>query len=367
MVPRTARAAVYEKPNEPFVIREYPLRDVTAHEALVRVLISTICRSDIHSYRGLRPNPCPGILGHEIVGIIQQIGSAVGQDLRGNRLREGDRVTWTEYFWTDDAYFRDVLNMPQKTSGLGKYGHEAADREPHLLGGFAEYCYVVPHTGMLKLPEQISDNEAAPINCGVATVVSVCEASGIELGDVVVVQGLGLLRLYACAMASSRAARLVIGLDSVPSRLDMARRFGASETINVATHSREELVSRVRALTGGQGADVVMELSGNPEAVPVAVDMLRIGGRYALGGLVNPGSIFQLDGNDLVRKWITLRGVHNYHPRHLVQALDFVVSQRHRFPFGDLVDAVFPLEQIDEAFAQAGARDVLRGAIVPWA
>jgi threonine dehydrogenase-like Zn-dependent dehydrogenase len=101
--------------------------------------------------------------------------------------------------------------------------------------------------------------------------------------------------------------------------------------------------------------------------VPAGVGMLRVGGRYTLGGLVNPDSTFQLDGNDLVRNWITLRGVHNYHPRHLVQALDFVMSQRGRFPFADLVDAVFPLARIDDAFCQAADRSVLRAAVVPFA
>ena len=86
---RQARAAIYEKPNAPFVIREYPLRDVTADEVLVRVSMSTICRSDIHSYQGLRPNPCPCILGHEIVGRIEQIGALVSRDLRGAELTEG--------------------------------------------------------------------------------------------------------------------------------------------------------------------------------------------------------------------------------------------------------------------------------------
>jgi threonine dehydrogenase-like Zn-dependent dehydrogenase len=280
-------------------------------------------------------------------------------------LTEGDRVTWTEYFWGGDTYFRDVLNMPQKTAGLGKYGHEPADRDPHLLGGFAEYCYIVPQTGILKVPDEVSDKEAAPINCGVATMMCVCEASSIETGDVVVVQGLGLLGLYACAIASSHGARLVIGLDAVPSRMELAKRFGANETINVAESTDEQLVSRVRELTNGRGADVAIEVSGNPDTVAPGIDMLRIGGRYTLGGLVNPGSTFQLDGNDLVRKWITLRGIHNYHPRHLVQALDFVVSHRKRFPFEDLVSAVFVLDQIDEAFARASERTLLRAAIVP--
>src|SRR3546814_9050309 len=65
---RTAKAAIYTAPNEPFVVKDYPLRPVAAGEVLVRVRMSTICRSDIHSYEGKRPNPCPGILGHEIIG-----------------------------------------------------------------------------------------------------------------------------------------------------------------------------------------------------------------------------------------------------------------------------------------------------------
>ena len=72
---KTGRAAVYDAPNEPFVIRDYPVRDVHADEVLVKVTMSTICRSDIHSYQGHRPNPCPGILGHEIVGVIEQLGA----------------------------------------------------------------------------------------------------------------------------------------------------------------------------------------------------------------------------------------------------------------------------------------------------
>lgn len=364
-MPRFARAAVCERPNAPFVLQEFPLRDVKPEEALVRVTMSTICRSDIHSYHGLRPNPFPGILGHEIVGELAQLGSAIRCDLRGSPLAEGDRVTWTEYFWSDDAYFRDVLGMPQKTTVLGKYGHESSDKDPHFLGGFGQYCYLVPQTGILKLPPEISDREAAPLNCGVATMISVCAASQIEIGDVVVVQGLGLLGLYACAIAQSLGARLVIGLDTMPARLRLASRFGAGEVFNVAETSDAELVVQVRRLTASRGADVVIEACGHPSVVPLGVDMLRIGGRYTLAGLVNPGSTFQLDGNDLIRKWITVRGIHNYHPRHLIQALDFVVAQRARFPFVELVDAVFPLERIDEAFAQAGARTVLRAAITP--
>jgi Aldehyde dehydrogenase family/Alcohol dehydrogenase GroES-like domain len=119
----TAKAAVYEAPNMPFVLKEFPVRPAQRGEVLVRVTMSTICRSDIHSYEGRRPNPCPGILGHEIIGVIEELGAGVDKDMRGDPLEVGDRITWSEYFFDGQCYYRDVLDMPQKCHGVRKYGH----------------------------------------------------------------------------------------------------------------------------------------------------------------------------------------------------------------------------------------------------
>ena len=146
---RTAKAAVYEAPNTPFVLKEFPVRPTKRGEVLVRVTMSTICRSDIHSYEGRRPNPCPGILGHEIIGIIEELGEGIDDDMRGDKLRIGDRITWSEYFFDGQCYYREVLDMPQKCHGVRKYGHDLADEDPHFLGGFAEYCYILPGTWIL--------------------------------------------------------------------------------------------------------------------------------------------------------------------------------------------------------------------------
>jgi alcohol dehydrogenase len=362
---KTARAAVYDEPNSPFVIREFPVRDVNPDEALVRITMSTICRSDIHSYQGHRPNPCPGILGHEIIGVIEQLGAGITHDMRDNPLAIGDRVTWTEFFHHGQSVYRDIHDMPQKSPGLRKYGHDLVGEDPHFLGGFAEYCYILPGTGILKLPDAITDEEATPLNCGAATMISVTEAADIGMGDTVVVQGLGLLGLYGCAIAKARGARLVIGLDSVGQRLAVARKFGADEAIDVSSMDDDALVENVRDLCPPDGADIAMEVCGVASVVPIGIRMLRTGGRYVIGGLVNPGSDFKLDGNEILRKWITLKGIHNYHPRHLVQALDFVMTNRDRFPFADIVEAKFSLEEVNEAFAKAADRSVLRAAIVP--
>jgi putative phosphonate catabolism associated alcohol dehydrogenase len=362
---RTAKAAVYEAPNTPFILKDYPVRPAKSGEVLVRVTMSTICRSDIHSYEGHRPNPCPGILGHEIIGIIEEIGAGIDKDMRGDPLKVGDRITWSEYFFDGDCYYREVLDMPQKCNGVRKYGHDLATEDPHFLGGFAEYCYILPGTWILKLPDELSDEEATPLNCGVATMASVTEAAEIGLGDAVVIQGLGLLGLYGAAMAKARGARCVIGLDAVASRLEMAKKFGADHVIDISRAPAKAVIEEVRKLCRPDGADAVIEVCGVPDVIPQGLQMLRVGGRYVLGGLVNPNANVTIDANVLVRRWITMRGIHNYHPRHLIQALDFVMANRTRFPFKDIVDSKFALKDLDIAFKKASERTVLRAAIVP--
>lgn len=361
----SGRLAVYNAPNEPFEIRTFPIRAPRRGEALVKIRMSTICRSDIHSYLGHRPNPCPGVLGHEIIGTLVALGEGVTHDMRGDALAIGDRITWSEYFIPGDNYYTEVLDLPQKSPGVDKYGHMAVSTEPHHHGGFGEYCYILPRSWILKLPDELSDEEATPINCGVATVICVIEKAEVRMGDAVVVQGLGLLGLYACAIAKARGARLVVGLDTVAARRELGPRFGADHVLDPSAISEAELVGKVRQLCRPEGADAVVELCGYPAVIPAGIEMVRTGGRYVLGGLVNPDAFVRIDANRILRKLITLCGVHNYHPRHLIQALDFVQTNRGRFPFHSLVDGKYKLEDVGQAMQDAAERKVLRAAIVP--
>jgi len=362
-IPASGRIAVYDEPNAPFMIRDYPLRSPLPGEILVRIRMSTICRSDIHSYQGSRPSPCPGVLGHEIIADIVALGAGVAHDMRGEPLAPGDRITWSEFFTTQRSYYSEVLDLPQKSPGTRKYGHLAVDTPPHHHGGFGEYCHLLPQSWIVRLPPELSDEEATPINCGVATMIAATEAADIRIGQTVVVQGLGLLGLYGAAIAKARGARLVIGLDTMAERRALAVRFGVDLALDPAT--TPDLLRQVGDHCQPAGADVVIEVCGVPEVVAQGVDLLRIGGRYVLAGLVNPGAMVTLDANLLLRKALTLRGVHNYHPRNLVEALDFVVANRQRFPFHDLVDGKYPLDRVNEAMADAAARRVLRAAIIP--
>jgi threonine dehydrogenase-like Zn-dependent dehydrogenase len=166
-------------------------------------------------------------------------------------------------------------------------------------------------------------------------------------------------------MAKARGARSVIGLDAVSSRLEVAKKFGADHVIDISRAAEADAVAEVRQLCRPDGADVVIEVCGVPDVIPQGLQMLRIGGRYILGGLVNPAANVTIDANMLVKRWITMRGIHNYHPRHLIQALDFVMANRNRFPFREIVDSKFALTDLDAAFKRASERSVLRAAIVP--
>jgi putative phosphonate catabolism associated alcohol dehydrogenase len=363
-LPASGRVAIFTEPNAPFQVESYPLREPSSNEALVRVSMSTICRSYIHSYQGHRPSPCPGLLGHEIVGRIVALGNELTHDMRGDTLSIGDRITWSEFFIPGGNYFTDVLDLPQKSPGVEKYGHMAATTPPHHHGGFADYCYVLPKSWILRLPDGLTDAEATPINCGVATMVAVTEAANIRLGSTLVIQGMGLLGLYGAALAKSRGARYVIGLDVHGARRELSHRFGVDLALD-PTMNKAQLLEAINAHCQPEGPDAVIEVCGVADAIALGLDIVRIGGTYVIAGMVSPGAHVTIDANRIVRKMLNLRGVHNYHPRHLVEALDFVVANKSRYPFSELVDARYSIDQVTQAMADASSQRVLRAAIIP--
>ena len=362
---RTGIAATFVGPNQPFVMQEYPIVPPAPDQVLVKVTMGTICRSDISSWAGKRSNPTPSILGHEIIGVIEELGSEVGPDLLGHELNVGDRITWTEFFYCGKCHYCSVLDTPQKCLNVKKYGHISSDQEPHFVGGFADYCYVLPHTGIVRIPNNLSDQEATPIMCGVPTMVSVIESVSLGIGDTVVIQGLGLLGLYGIALAREKKARTVIAIDQVKARLDMEETFGADKVLDAGKMSADDLVATVRDACPPDGADVIIEVCGDPAVIPQGIDMLRAGGRYAITGTVSPNTNVNLDANRILSRMVTIRGVHNYHPRHLVEALNFVNKHQSKYPLKQLVDAEYTLQNLDTAFHDMSDRKVIRAAIIP--
>jgi len=355
-----ALAAVFSGHGLPFRLEEFPIPAPGPREILVEITCSTICGSDLHTWHGRRQEPTPCVLGHEIVGRIVAFGpGAPRMDLRGDPLREGDRITWTLAASCGECFFC-TRGLPQKCEHLFKYGHSAISPGREFSGGFAECCVLTAGTGIIRLPDDLSDAMAAPANCAVSTVAAAIRLAGNLEGDTVAILGCGVLGLTACAMARQAGAAEVIACDLDADRRSSAEGFGAGQF-----GRPDDLKSLSRELTHGRGCDVILEFSGSNAAVAGGIEVLRTGGTAVIAGTTTPCGPIDLDPNDLVRRMLTLRGLHNYGPDDLVTAVDFLSQARHHFPFHDLCGDSFRLEGIDAAFESSTARAGLRTAVMP--
>ncbi len=359
----TSRAVIFTAPQAPLELRSMARPCLGAGELLVRVSMCTLCASDLHSYRGARSVEVPTVLGHEIIGVIEEIGEGPQRcDLKGRALAIGDRVTWCIAASCGDCFFcREGL--PQKCVCVFKYGHAAIAPEHELCGGLAEHCHLTANTGVLSVPEELPDAVACPANCATATVAAALRTAGGLAGRVVCVHGAGMLGLTACAMARESGAEVVV-CDTDPSRLALASHFGVSEVVTM-TDGTEALRGILAEMTDGRGADVGFEMSGAPSAVSALIETLRIGGLGVLVGSVSPADPVRLAAEDLVKRSLTLRGVHNYAPEDLAVAIDFLELFHHRYPFAELVTPAFSLDEIEAAFGHALSGKDLRVAIAP--
>jgi putative phosphonate catabolism associated alcohol dehydrogenase len=338
-------AAVFHGPEQPLELCPIPVPAPQGAEILVRVLGCTLCGSDIHTADGRRGTPLPTILGHEIVGTIEAIGDSAPQhDLAGHPLAKGDRVTWSIAASCGDCFFCN-RDLPQKCLTLKKYGHEAFTPGYELLGGLAEHCLLLPGTAVVRVPDEMPLDVACPANCATATVAAAIRAAGDVDGRNVCVFGMGMLGLSASAMLNTSGAASVVGVDIDESRLVRAKTFGATHAIAPAS-----LGDIAKEVTGGHGFDIVLEISGNEKAYQAGWDALRIGGTLVLVGSVFPAPPVGMELEQIVRRNATIRGVHNYAPKDLLAAVNFLAQNHQRFPFADLVDSWYPLDQVADAF-----------------
>ncbi len=355
-------AAVFHGPGEPLAVQAFPIPELKPGEVLVRVLCTTICASDLHTIHGRRSGPCPCVLGHEIVGTIAALGpDAPCIDLAGQPLVFGSRVTWTIAASCGTCLFCQ-RGLPQKCESVFKYGHAAIEQGRRFSGGYAEYCVLVPGTGLLVLPSTLPDALAATANCTTSTVAASLRLLAVTTAlqdSAVLVLGAGALGLTACAMLRAAGASEVICCDTDPVRAERALTFGATRTLLPA-----ELPTLQEGPTP-RGVDAALEFSGSSEAVAAAIAALRVGGTAILAGTVLPCPPVSLDPELVVRRMLTIRGLHNYAPEDLVAAVRFLDSAQHRYPLRTLVAESYPLAAINEAFAAATLRPGFRIAVCP--
>jgi putative phosphonate catabolism associated alcohol dehydrogenase len=356
---RTTTAVVFKGAGIPLEVREFPLPEPEGAEILVEVLACTLCGSDLHSLQGRRVVPMPTVLGHETLGRIAEFGPAAPRlDAAGRPLKAGDRVTWAIVASCGECFYCR-RQLPQKCERQTKYGHESLSPRRELTGGLAAHCLLAPGSALFRVPEGLSDAAACPANCAGATVAAALEAAGSLDGMRVLVMGSGMLGVTSTAWARAMGAEQVIACDIDPARLALASTFGATHRASPA-----EVVGIVHDCTDGYGVDVAIELTGSPEAVESVIPLTRMGGSVILVGSVFPSRPVPISAEQLVRRCLTLRGIHNYAPRHLNSALEFLVSHL-SLPFENLVTDWKPLMAIERVLAEPLPPDKLRIGIRP--
>jgi alcohol dehydrogenase len=359
----TSLAAVFHAVGAPLTLERFPIPTLRESEAVVRVTCATICGSDLHSYFGRRHSPTPTILGHEMVGQIFAAGPLGARDYRGAPLKIGDRITWS-MVWSCGSCFYCTHGLRPKCDRLMKFGHEEISPEHPLMGGMAEYCYLPEGTAIFRVPDRVPDIVASPANCATATVAAIFRNAGTVKDEVVVIHGAGMLGQTACAMAAELGAARVIVIEPDQRRREQAVRFGAQVAIDSAL-PLQEILARVRDVSGRRGADVGLELAGYPESIELGIELLRAGGRFLMAGATFPSRPVNLSGEQLVRRWIRIVGVYNYSPEDLESALAFLAETSEKYPFAELVGASYPLREVNAAMAYAENERPPRVALVP--
>lgn len=347
--PVSGRAAVFAGPDRPLELREFPVPAVRENELLVEVLCCTVCGSDVHTASGRRSTPLPTVLGHEVVGTVLSPGGV--RDATGRELSPGDRVVWSVAA-SCGTCDRCHGGLPQKCRDLFKYGHEPLTDEPRspFRGGLAEFCILKPGTAVVRVPKTLPDPMAATAGCATATAAAAVRTCGDVAGRDVLILGAGLLGLTTCAMTATLGARSICVCDPNAARRDLSLQFGATQIV---------------ATPAEAAYDCTFEMSGARTAVAAAIEAAAIGGRIVLVGSVMPTEPVPLDPEQIVRRLLSIHGVHNYVPGDLVHAVGFLAAHYADFPFSSQVGRTYALDQVNEALEAASGGASLRVAVTP--
>lgn len=319
--------------------------------ALAEIDLALVCGSDGHTVSGRRSSPSPSILGHESVGRVARPGPVGGDplvDVFGDPVAEGDRIVWsvTATCGTCDRCRR---GLTAKCRSVLKTGHEPTDGPWPLSGGYATHIALHGGLALVRVPDVVSDAEAAMSSCALATVMACLEAAAPVARQRVLVLGVGMLGVCAVAVARYRGAAQVTAVDVAADRLDLALAAGADEAC-----VPDDLAGEF---------DVVIELSGAPSSVALGLAHAALGAVIVLAGSVTPGPPVPLDAERVTRSWWTIRGVHNYEARHLQQAVRFLAESPLRLD-GIFADPV-PLQGLPGLFEASPQPGLLRRAVCP--
>jgi S-(hydroxymethyl)glutathione dehydrogenase/alcohol dehydrogenase len=365
------RAAVLEEVGGTSRIEELELAAPKAHEVLVRIGASGVCRSDYNAVDGTTSTPWPVVLGHEGAGVVEAVGDGV------TRVRVGDHVTlsWTPACGQCSECVRDLPQMCSTIWPLMGSGGLMDETTRLSRGAQAvhHYCFlstfaeaaVVPEEACIPIAKDISFDVAGLVGCAVTTGVgAVWNTAGVRPGDRVAVIGCGGVGLSALMAAVAVGAEPVIAVDTAETKLATARELGAAGSV-VWRGSAEETAEAIREASGG-GVDYAIEATGRGEAMLAAVLATRTRGAAVLIGIPRADTVVPLPALTIPRMERRVLGsiYGSAKPeRDFGKILD--VYRTGRLPLDRLVSHRLPLEAVDQAFALMNSGEALRVVLDP--
>lgn len=303
------KAARLHRIAEKLRIDNVPVPDLGSKDVLVDVMASGICHTDINYREGVSPvGKLPIILGHEIAGVIAEVGDQVED------VKESDRVCVHYVLSCGECRFciAGRENLCEKYQMIGK----------HVDGGFAEYIKV-PARNVLKLPEAIPFEQGAIMGCAVSTAFHALRRGRINVGDTIVIYGVGGVGVHAVQLAAKVfGAGKVIAVDISEEKLKIAQKLGADEVVNAA---EEKPLERIKEMTDGRLADVALEFIGLRSTIEEAISCVGKGGRMLIVGIC-PEDIRVAPHRTIIGKELEIIGVNDHLKSEVAQLIKLVSS-----------------------------------------
>jgi S-(hydroxymethyl)glutathione dehydrogenase/alcohol dehydrogenase len=360
------KAAVLYKANEPLQVVELEQQGPKAGEARVKVMGAGICHSDWHIMNGDWPLPLPMVLGHEAAGIVEEVGAGV------TNVKTGDHVIFSFRPHCGHCLYcstgRSVLcdghqsirwGLLDGTYRLKRNGQDVFQMA--RIGTFSEYS-VCPAEMLVPIRKEMPWAQAALMGCCVPTGVgAVTRCAEVEAGASVFVIGCGGVGLNVVQGARLAGAGIIIAVDLLDNKLQFAREFGATHTINA---SKENVVDAVRALTAGRGADYGFDAIGGEATTLQIVDGIRPGGTAVIVGMAAMNVRAPITPYLMALQEKTIKGTMYGSVRPNIdfpKLVDLYLEKR--LKVDELVSRTYKLDEINEGFAALRSGSVKRGVV----
>jgi threonine dehydrogenase-like Zn-dependent dehydrogenase len=300
-----AVAAVLTAPRT-FELQEFALPNIGDDDGLLRVEACGLCGSDWEQFKGELGRGFPIIPGHEIIGRVEKLGKAAKTRWS---LAEGDRVALDASIPCGTCHECRAGAYKRCPTKLGYGMHVLTTKSPGIWGGYATHAYLHPRSLIHRLPENVPTSAMTLFNALSNAVSWTVEVGGVGLGGSIVICGPGQRGLLAVVAAREAGAERIIitGKKNDRERLDLAKRLGATNVIDV---DATDPIEAVKEITRGAGVDVVLDVSaGGTDPIVQAVDMARLGGKIILAGVKGNRMLSGLSPDKILLRELHLVGV----------------------------------------------------------